>query len=58
MNGHSSSTTDASTYVEPPRPKINWGDILKNKAEHDRKKFAGNGVIQGTQDGGSLDSWL
>lgn len=43
----SSSSTEASTYVEPPRPKIDWSGILKQKEENDRKRLTG-----------TLSSWI
>ncbi|KAH3693596.1 hypothetical protein DPMN_081033 [Dreissena polymorpha] len=34
-------TTDQEPSGEAPRQQINWGMILKDKEENDRKKFAG-----------------
>ncbi|KAH3695004.1 hypothetical protein DPMN_082451 [Dreissena polymorpha] len=36
-----SRDTDQEPSGEAPRQQINWGMILKDKEENDRKKFAG-----------------
>lgn len=38
---HSTSLSNGEVYQEPPRPKINWGQIMKDREENERKKFAG-----------------
>lgn len=43
-NGIGEPLNGNSTFVEPAKPKINWGDVLKKKEENDRKKFAGNKI--------------
>lgn len=50
VNGHSSTSSEASTTVQPPapRPKINWSDMLRLKEEGDRKRLAGRASFQVT----------
>ena len=35
------SLSNGEVYQEPPRPKINWSQIMKDREENERKKFAG-----------------
>ncbi|XP_052777859.1 probable ATP-dependent RNA helicase DDX43 [Mya arenaria] len=39
---HSNGSGDApkTEYVEPPRPKINWGTIMADREANEKKKFA------------------
>jgi len=34
------SNASGDEYVEPPKPKINWGMILADKEKHEKTKFA------------------